>query len=167
MAVPNVVPAQADDIPLPEVTPTPDFPAPEATVTQVASPPVHGTTLVLATDGAVVTGRRSGAIVRVRPKGSPTLVDTGIALLEEVSSAGARLIMENPLEPGTPVRYEVPGTSLSGRGRVVFSRAFESPMNVRFAVGVSLDRSPTQATAIDRMLRWRWRSSTQARRGAA
>jgi hypothetical protein len=88
------------------------------------------------------------------------MVDTGVALLDDVSPQGARLIMENPLEPGTPVRYDVPGTSLSGRGTVVFSRAFESPMNVRFAVGVSLDRSPTQATAIERVLRWRWRSTT-------
>jgi cellulose synthase/poly-beta-1,6-N-acetylglucosamine synthase-like glycosyltransferase len=106
------------------------------------------------------------AIVRVRPKGARALVDTGIALLEETSFDGARLIMENPLEPGTPIRYEVPGTSLSGRGTVVFSRAFESPMNVRFAVGVSLDRSPTPATGIDRVLRWRWRSPTQAARGS-
>ncbi|MFN2564588.1 MAG: glycosyltransferase [Gemmatimonadaceae bacterium] len=106
------------------------------------------------------------AIVRVRPKGARVLVDTGIALLEDVSAQGARLIMENPLEPGTPVRYEVPGTSLAGRGTVVFSRAFESPMNVRFAVGVSLDRSPAPATGIDRLLRWRWRPKTDAARGA-
>jgi hypothetical protein len=106
------------------------------------------------------------AIVRVRPKGSRALVDTGIALLENVSQQGARLIMETPLEPGTPLRFEVPGTSLGGRGTVVFSRAFESPMNVRFAVGVSLDRSPTPATGIDRVLRWRWRSTTQAARGS-
>ena len=106
------------------------------------------------------------AVVRVRPKGANALVDTGIALLENVSSHGAQLIMENPLEPGTPVRFDVPGTALSGRGRVVFSRAFESPMNVRFAVGLSLDRSPTPATGIDRMLRWRWRPAQHAARGS-
>jgi hypothetical protein len=104
------------------------------------------------------------AIVRVRPKGSRVLVDTGIALLENVSPQGARLIMENPLDAGTPLRFEVPGTSLAGRGTVVFSRAFESPMNVRFAVGVSLDRSPTQASRIDRVLRWRWRPTPHAAR---
>jgi cellulose synthase (UDP-forming) len=106
------------------------------------------------------------AIVRVRPKGTNALVDTGIALLENVSSHGAQLIMENPLEPGTPVRFDVPGTALSGRGRVVFSRAFESPMTVRFAVGVSLDRSPTAATAIDRVLRWRWGAAPDAVRAS-
>jgi cellulose synthase (UDP-forming) len=106
------------------------------------------------------------AIVRVRPKGTRALVDTGIALLEDASAYGARLIMENPLEPGTPLRFEVPGTSLSGRGTVVFSRAFESPMNVRFAVGVSLDHSPTATTGIDRMLRWRWRPTAQPARSA-
>jgi cellulose synthase (UDP-forming) len=107
------------------------------------------------------------AIVRVRPKGGKVLVDTGVALLENVSTHGARLIMENALEPGTPVRFEVPGTSLSGRGTVVFSRAFESPMNVRFAVGVALDRSPTPATGIDRVLRWRWRTAPHAARDSA
>ena len=106
------------------------------------------------------------AIVRVRPKGANALVDTGVALLENVSSHGAQLIMEKPLEDGTPLRFDVPGTALSGRGRVVFSRAFESPMNVRFAVGVALDRSPVPATAIDRVLRWRWRSTTHALRGS-
>jgi cellulose synthase (UDP-forming) len=104
------------------------------------------------------------AIVRVRPKGARTLVDTGIALLENVSARGARLIMEKPLEPGTPVRFEVPGTSLGGRGTVVFNRAFESPMDLRYAVGISLDRSPAPATAIDRVLRWRWRPTTQPAR---
>ena len=106
------------------------------------------------------------AIVRVRPKGGRIMVDTGVALLEDVSQDGARLIMEKPLDPGTPIRYEVPGTSLNGRGTVVFNRAFESPMNVRFAVGVSLDRSPTPATGIDRVLRWRWRPRAQPVRGA-
>src|SRR5918992_3655708 len=105
------------------------------------------------------------AVVRVRPQGAKVMVDTGIALLENVSHSGAGLIMEKPLEPGTPLRFEVPGTSLSGRGTVVFSRAFESPMNVRFAVGVSLDRSPTPGTGIDRLLRWRWRPTRQAARG--
>jgi hypothetical protein len=106
------------------------------------------------------------AIVRVRPKGAKAMVDTGIALLEDASTQGARLIMENPLEPGTPLRFDVPGTSLAGRGTVVFSRAFESPMNVRFVVGVSLDQSPTPASAIDRVLRWRWRTATHAPRGS-
>jgi hypothetical protein len=97
------------------------------------------------------------AIVRVRPKGAKALVDKGVALLENVSTNGARLIMENPLDEGTPVYYEVPGTALVGRGRVVFSRAFESPMNVRYVVGISLDRSPMPVTGLDRLLRWRWR----------
>jgi cellulose synthase (UDP-forming) len=62
---------------------------------------------------------------------------TGMGLLEEVSRQGARLILENPIEPGSQIAYEVPGTQLRGQGIVVFSRAFESPMQVRFAVGVN------------------------------
>jgi hypothetical protein len=94
------------------------------------------------------------------------MVDTGIALLEDVSAHGAKLILENPLDAGTPVRFEVPGTSLAGRGKVVYSRAFESPMNVRYAVGVSLDRSPGSSTGIDRLLQWRWRPTAETARGA-
>jgi hypothetical protein len=64
------------------------------------------------------------------------------------------------------VRFDVPGTALSGQGNVVFSRPFESPMAARFAVGIALDRSPMPATAIDRMLRWRWRSAPRAVRAS-
>jgi cellulose synthase (UDP-forming) len=63
------------------------------------------------------------------------------ALLEEISSGGAGLLMELPLAPGTPVSLLVPGTSLKGAGEVVFSRALESPMSVSFAIGVRLERS--------------------------
>ena len=59
-------------------------------------------------------------------------------LLEELSRNGARLLMEAPFAPGTPLRFEVPGTSLHASGEVVFSRAIESPMSVRFSVGVTL-----------------------------
>lgn len=104
------------------------------------------------------------SLVRVRPQGARSMVDTGIALLEDISTQGARLIMENALDPGTPVRFEVPGTALHGRGTVVYSRAFESPMHARFAVGVALDRDPAAGIGLDRLLKWRWRSTTRATR---
>ena len=59
-----------------------------------------------------------------------------VGFLEEVSAGGARLVMDDPLVPGTPVRFSVPGTGIEGRGRVVFARSIETPLGVRFAVGV-------------------------------
>ena len=73
-------------------------------------------------------------------------------MLEELSDAGARLVLENPVEPGTRITYDVPGTDINGRGTVVFNRAFESPTNVRFAVGVQRDRD----TEDDRHLLLPW-----------
>jgi cellulose synthase (UDP-forming) len=65
--------------------------------------------------------------------GEPTL---GLALLEDVSPSGARLLMEIPVAPQTLVTFEVPGTPFSGKGRVMFNRILESPMKVRFVVGL-------------------------------
>jgi hypothetical protein len=59
-----------------------------------------------------------------------------VALLEEVSASGARLVTDHPLPPGTPLEYEVPGTDIRGHGRVVFARVFETPVGTRFALGV-------------------------------
>lgn len=60
-----------------------------------------------------------------------------VALLEEVSDGGARLVTDAPLAPGTTVEFAVPGTQIRGRGRVVFARALETPLGVSFAVGVA------------------------------
>ena len=60
-----------------------------------------------------------------------------VALLEEVSEGGARLMIDTPFPPGTPIEYHVPGTAIRGRGRVVFARALETPLGVSFAVGVA------------------------------
>jgi hypothetical protein len=69
------------------------------------------------------------------PEGEPPI--EGLALLEDVSQRGARLLMEIPVAPQTAIAFEVPGTSFSGTGRVVFNRILESPMKVRFVVGLS------------------------------
>lgn len=60
--------------------------------------------------------------------------------LEEISAGGARLIMDAPVAPHTTVHFEVPGTRVHGSGRVVFARAIETPLGVRFAVGVQRRR---------------------------
>ena len=58
------------------------------------------------------------------------------ALLEEMSSTGARLLLDRSVEPGQIISYEVPGTNLKGRGEVAFLRTYESPVSVRYSAGV-------------------------------
>jgi len=82
-----------------------------------------------------------------------THCELGLGLLEEMSDSGARLILENPIEPGSKITYDVPGTEINGTGIVVFNRAFESPANVRFAVGVQRDRAPSRFAWPKS---WRW-----------
>jgi cellulose synthase (UDP-forming) len=83
-------------------------------------------------------------------------------MLDEISATGARLVLESPVAPGTTVGFEVPGTALRGRGKVVFSTAIEAPMSVRFSVGLAL----SDETAAPRPRRWttRLRRRGQARR---
>src|SRR5919199_6547916 len=123
MAVPNIVPANAHDVPLSEVTSTPDLPAAETTVTQVSSPPALGTTLVLATDGAAVTGRRSGAIVR-----APNLIlhsrpDSRFSLPRATSEQLLdRLVLESPLlgpPPRTAIVVAHPDDEAIGAGALM------------------------------------------------
>ncbi len=76
----------------------------------------------------------------------------GIGLLEEESDGGARFILDDPVEPGTMMRWEVPGTSIAGTGRVVFSRSIESPLRASFVVGVERENADTSRFAALR--RW-------------
>jgi hypothetical protein len=73
-----------------------------------------------------------------------TDADVGLGMIEEMSDAGARLVLGAPVEPGTRVSYSVPGTDIAGSGTVVFNRAFESLTNLRFAVGVRREREPSE-----------------------
>ena len=79
-------------------------------------------------------------------------MELGMGLLEEESRGGVRLILENPIEPGTVMRWDVPGTTISGRGTVVFSRSMESPLRVSFVVGVQRMDEPRNRFAA--MRRW-------------
>jgi cellulose synthase (UDP-forming) len=69
-------------------------------------------------------------------------------LLEEISRFGARLLVDTDLEEGTTIRFDVPGTSLGGTGEVVFTRTLESPMSVRFNVGLRLIDGSRLAAAL-------------------
>src|SRR4051812_18709644 len=80
----------------------------------------------------------------------------GLALLEDMSPGGARLLMEMPVAPNSIVNFEVPGTTFSGKGRVVFNRILESPMKTRFVVGVGREARESRLQAWTR----EWRSLT-------
>jgi cellulose synthase (UDP-forming) len=67
------------------------------------------------------------------------------ATLEELSRNGARLVMSHPVSPGTALSFRVPGTKIQRSGRVVFSHAIETPIGVRFTVGVERDRPAAPA----------------------
>jgi cellulose synthase/poly-beta-1,6-N-acetylglucosamine synthase-like glycosyltransferase len=80
----------------------------------------------------------------------------GLALLEDLSPRGARLLMETPVAPNSVIYFEVPGTNFSGKGRVVFNRILESPMKTRFVVGIGRDARESRLRAWTR----EWRSLT-------
>jgi hypothetical protein len=80
----------------------------------------------------------------------------GLALLEDLSPRGGRLLMETPVALNSVIHFEVPGTNFSGRGRVVFNRILESPMKTRFVVGVGRDARESRLRAWTR----EWRSLT-------
>ncbi|HEX8210928.1 MAG TPA: glycosyltransferase [Longimicrobium sp.] len=71
-----------------------------------------------------------------RAPGAPEEPGRRMALLAEISASGARLVMDEPVPEGTLVRFVVPGTRIRGVGRAVFSQATETPIGVRFAIGV-------------------------------
>jgi cellulose synthase (UDP-forming) len=104
-------------------------------------------------------GVQLAARVQVEP-GDAVAGATVRGMLDEISAAGARLVLDHPLAPGTTVGFEVPGTTLRGRGRVVFSTAMESPMSVRFVVGLALRDQSVQPRAARR---WTPRFTRRAR----
>jgi len=79
-------------------------------------------------------------------------LDLGMGLLEEESEGGVRLILENPIDPGTTMKWDVPGTTIAGTGTVVFSRAVESPLRVSFVVGVQ--RQIQRSERFSMLRRW-------------
>lgn len=104
---------------------------------------------VLARASEVMRNARSGKRVRVQLPARLVVGEddeeqlTVGGLLEEMSSSGARLLVDATILPGTYVHFDVPGTGIKGSGHVVFTTALESPMNVRFTIGIRLSNPTT------------------------
>jgi cellulose synthase (UDP-forming) len=81
-------------------------------------------------------------------------VDLGMGLLEEWSETDARFVLDNPIEPGTEIRWDVPGTTISGKGTVAFTRAVESPLRASFVVVVRREVTATAGTRFPSLRRW-------------
>ncbi len=94
-----------------------------------------------------------GLPVLIGTPAAPGRVDLGMGLLEDESDGGARFILDSPIAPGTEVLWDVPGTTISGKGEVVFSRSVESSLRPSFVIGVK--RSVAQPTERFATLR-RW-----------
>jgi cellulose synthase (UDP-forming) len=89
----------------------------------------------------VALGHAQGARARVAREHPATL--------EELSRNGARLVMSHAPAPGTPITFRVPGTKIQRSGRVVFSHVVETPIGVRFSVGVERDRPVAAAPRVE------------------
>ena len=70
----------------------------------------------------------------------------GLALLEDISPIGARIVIDHPVQMDSTIRLTIPGTSLDTTGTVVFVNALETSLGMRFVVGInSLDSAETSA----------------------
>ena len=88
-------------------------------------------------------------IVAIEP-GAARLLATGV--LEDISPAGARVLIDHPIAPGSLVSVQIPGSTLETRGRVIFLRAFETSIGVRFVAGVQTGE--VAAPAVDGETAW-------------
>ena len=101
---------------------------------------------IIARAGEVLRNARSAPRLRVQlPARIKVLEDWQTAraiegLLEELSPHGASLLVDTAVLPGTRLQFDVPGTSVSGTGVVVFAQELGSAAGVRFVLGVELEK---------------------------
>jgi cytoskeletal protein CcmA (bactofilin family) len=91
----------------------------------------------------------------------------GLALLEDVSPVGARIVIDHPVQPDSIVRLAIPGTSLEAMGTVVFVHALETSLGMRFVVGINSTGEQAGETARERLAWFAGILDLAARYGAA
>jgi cytoskeletal protein CcmA (bactofilin family) len=75
----------------------------------------------------------------------------GLALLEDVSPVGARIVIDHPVQPDSIVRLAIPGTTLDVTGKVVFVHALETSLGMRFVVGMNSTAESAAGSVRDRL----------------
>ncbi|HUP89834.1 MAG TPA: glycosyltransferase, partial [Longimicrobiales bacterium] len=60
----------------------------------------------------------------------------GLALLEDMSTSGARVLTDHPLALGSKIRLEIAGSELHTRGVVSYVRPLETNLGIRFVIGL-------------------------------
>lgn len=88
--------------------------------------------------------RLAGLPARLTVGGDAAATTTRMMILEEMSDGGARVIGGEPISPGTPVHFEVPGANVRGSGVVRHVQMLPTLTNALFSMGIELDgmRSP-------------------------
>jgi hypothetical protein len=59
-----------------------------------------------------------------------------IGVLEDISRKGARIIAEHHVEPGSVIRFQVPGATIQGAGTVAHATTLETPLGERYILGI-------------------------------
>src|SRR5206468_10694356 len=65
-------------------------------------------------------------------------------ILEDVSNTGARIVGDAPIAPGTPLGFDVPGTSMKGAGIVRHVQSLRTSLAVLFSMGVEFQHTPNR-----------------------
>ena len=71
-------------------------------------------------------------------------------IVEDFSDAGARLISDAPIAPGTTISFEVPGGSVKGTGTVRHVQSLQTDLAVLFSIGVEFPSAKRRRWAFGR-----------------
>jgi hypothetical protein len=71
-----------------------------------------------------------------------------LAILEDTSRGGARVMLEAAVQPGSTLSYEVPGTSIRGSGRVLHCARITTPLGDRWVAGMLHDPETTDPVLV-------------------
>jgi cellulose synthase (UDP-forming) len=78
--------------------------------------------------------------------------DLGVGLLEDVSPRGGRVLLDHPVDDGSLMTLQIPGSTISTGGRVVFVHELETSLGVRFVAGFQTE----SADGTERPITTRW-----------